>query len=284
MSHATGMKTKLVLAVYVATWSILLIAAMWWLTAFLLGTLGDPLAAQEQPAVGPATFDSVVALTEKKVVRYLGEWEFLEPKLPGHFHHIGRWYQQDTSNFCITCHGAIPHSRSPKVRAFLNMHNLFMSCQVCHVREVEGEALTQFGWADLAQGDRCGNPEMAEGVWGEYGAKIIPLIGSEGKKQPLNMREEKVFADRFRKNMEELNDSEKVKGNKHIHRLCSETPSQCQDCHTAERAFLPYTDLGYTEERATFLVSAEVADLVARYETFHIPNLLKTDAPDPNKP
>ncbi len=220
MSHSTGIKSKLFLICYVASWSVVLIAAMWWLTAFLLGTLGDPLAAQEESTIDPVSFDSVVALTEKKVVRYLGDWEFLEPKLPGHFHHIGRWYQQDTSNFCITCHGAIPHSRSPKVRAFLNMHNLFMTCQVCHVREVDGQALTQFGWADLTKGDLCDNPEMTEDVWGEYGAKIIPLKGTEGEKQPLNMREEKVFADEFRKKMDQLNDSAKVKANKSIHRLC----------------------------------------------------------------
>ena len=49
----------------------------------------------------------------------------------------------------------------------------------------------------------------------------------------------------------------------------------CSSCHDGKDAFLPYTDLGYSAERAAFLMSAEVVDLVKRYETFHMPNLLQ---------
>jgi hypothetical protein len=66
-------------------------------------------------------------------------------------------------------------------------------------------------------------------------------------------------------------------GKTFIHRRCIEIPVRCGDCHNSEKAFLPYTDLGYSRERSDFLVSAEVVDLVARYETFYIPNLLRTD-------
>jgi hypothetical protein len=222
-------------------------------------------------------FDSVVALTEKKVVRYLGEWEFLEPKLPGHFHHVGRWYQPDKWNFCVECHTSTPHSRAPQQRAFLNMHNLFISCQVCHVQEEEGVAPTRFGWVDITDGQLCANPSMAEGVWGEYGAKIVPLKGNADNLQIASLAEEEAVAAKLRKQTDTLNDRQKGMANKRIHRRCIEAPVRCGDCHNSKKAFLPYTALGYSSQRSEFLVSTEVADLVARYETFYIPNLLRTD-------
>lgn len=275
MSHQPSLSKRFLLFLHVAFWSVILVGAGAGLTVYLVGTLGNPLAGREAQAAGPEAFDSILALTERKVVRYLGEWEFLEPELPGHFHHIGRWYEPDEWNFCIECHGPIPHSHSERERAFLNMHNLFISCQTCHVNEHEGTAPTRFGWVDISTGELTANPDMSEGFWGEYGAKIVPLTGPEGRRAPLSLDEEKVFAEEFRQRMNDLNDSQKVVGNKFIHRRCVENPVRCSSCHVSENVFLPYTDLGYSSERAAFLVSAEVVDLVRRYETFHMPNLLQ---------
>jgi hypothetical protein len=275
-SNARGLK-KYFLVLYVGMWIVILTSAIVWLTAFLVGTLRNPLATKNAKTPNLDVFDSVVALTEERVVRYLGEWEFNEPKLPGHFHHIGRWYQPDKWNFCVECHGPTPHSKTPQQRAFLNMHNLFISCQVCHVQEHEGAAPSRFGWIDITDGQLSSNPEMAEGVWGEYGAKIIQLKGTEENPQPVTLDEEEAFAETFRKRVDSLDDRQKVIGNKFIHRRCVNTPVRCSDCHKSEKAFLPYTDLGYSSERSAFLVSSEVVDLVGRYETFYMPNLLKAD-------
>jgi hypothetical protein len=79
--------------------------------------------------------------------------------------------------------------------------------------------------------------------------------------------------------MNTVSDIEKVQSNKIIHRKCVEKPVRCSGCHDAQSQLLPYTALGYSKERADFLVSAEVVDLVRRYETFHMPNLLNPQAP-----
>ena len=277
MSHNQAVWKKYLLVLYVGMWSVILAGACIWLTIFLVGTLGGPFDNKQNHEQDLDVFDSVVALTEKKVVRYLGEWEFLEPKLPGHFHHVGRRYQPDKWNFCVECHTSTPHSRAPQQRAFLNMHNLFISCQVCHVQEEEGVAPTRFGWVDITDGKLCANPSMEEGVWGEYGAKIVPLKGNGEDLRIASLDEEEKIAAKFRRQMDDLNDLQKAAVNKRIHRRCVEAPVRCGDCHNSEKAFLPYTDLGYSAERSSFLISAEVVDLVARYETFYIPNLLRTD-------
>jgi hypothetical protein len=279
MGHSSSLSGRGMLLLYVAMWSVLLVAAGGWLTLYLVRTLGNPLAGKDKHVAKLKVFDSVVALTEKKVARYLGEWEFQEPKLPGHFHHIGRWYQADTRNFCIHCHGQTPHSRSPQVRAFLNMHNLFISCQTCHIREKQDVVPTRFGWADITTGQLCSSPDMATLPWGEYGAKIVPVTGPEKSPVCITLDEEEAFAAEFLKHMNELSDQQKAVGKTFVHRRCTETPVRCSDCHNIQKAFLPYAALGYTKERTTFLMSAEVADLVARYETFHMPSLLKAGEP-----
>ena len=281
MSHAASSSRRLLLVLYVGFWSLVLAAAGAGLTRYLAGTLGDPLAGQGRRTADPKVFDSVVALTEKKIVHYLGEWEFLEPKLPGHFHHIGRWYEADTRNFCIKCHGQTPHAKSPQARAFLNMHNLFTACQTCHVREQQAGTSARFGWVDIASGRLCVSPDMTEHPWGEYGAKIAPVTGSPESPQLATLPEEEAFAAEFLQRMGKLGDQQKVIANRFIHRRCTETPVRCSECHSSQQAFLPYISLGYAPERATYLMSTEVADLVARYETFHIPTLLKAEKPAP---
>lgn len=270
MSHDPGLVQRCKLVLHVLVWSAVPIVAGWYLTAYLVGTLGDPLVRAEARLGTPDIFDSVLALTEKKVVRHLGEWEFLEPKLPGHFHHVGRWYQADRTDFCITCHGPTPHARSPQQRAFLNMHTLFTSCRVCHAHREEGVTPTRFAWIDIETGTLCPDPAMEEGVWGEYGAKIVPLSTTGEDPQVRRLEEEEAFAAEFTARRDELDDRQKVIGNKFIHRRCQEEPIRCSACHTPSGAFLSFADLGYSAERADFLMSAEVVDLVARYETFHL--------------
>lgn len=260
--------------IYVIVLGVALVAAGSWLTVYLAGALEEPLS------LGPRSpqsmdFEDILSQTDLQVRRHLGEWEFSEPKLEGHFHHIGRWYQRDEWNFCIECHGPTPHSRSAQIRAFLNMHSLFVSCEVCHVRSEENERPTRFGWIGLTDGRLSPNPEMEEGIWGEYGVKIIQLIEQAGRLEPLVMTEEREFAAEFNRQSYRLDERQKVIGNKFIHRTCIEEPLQCTRCHTAEDPFLPFSELGYSKERADFLVDPEVVDLVQRYETFIIPSLLQ---------
>ena len=280
MSHSMSLWQRIQLYLHVAVWSVLLTAAGAWLTVYLLGTLGDPLGGRVQAEEAGAeasqmqSFDSLVALTERKVDRYLGEWEFSEPHLPGHFHHVGRWYEVDTWSYCVDCHGPMPHSRSPQVRAFLNMHNLFVTCRACHCLDKEGNEPSRFGWARVSDGELVANPGMVNGVWGEYGAKIVPLEGPEDNPRPLSLEEESDISTR----MQSLTSKQKVMANRLIHRRCSDAPVTCKSCHNQQEPFLRYGELGYSAERAAFLVSAEVVDLVQRYEAFYMPSMLKPDA------
>lgn len=276
MSNKQNVLERFSLAFYIMILSLFIVAGAMWLMIYLVGTVSSTDDSGALVAANADTFDAIVELTEEKVARYLGEWEFSEPKIPGHFHHIGRWYRTDKWDFCIDCHGPTPHSRTPKERAFLNMHSLFVSCNTCHVREQMDSPATRFGWVSLDTGQLCPNPEMAEGIWGEYGAKIVPLSADDASK-PVTLQEARAFSEKFRQNTNELTDRQKVIANKFVHKNCIETPVTCSDCHKSEKAFIDYTALGYSQERAAFLMSAETADLALHYETFYMPDLLKTE-------
>jgi hypothetical protein len=259
--------------VYVIISCLVLIAAGVWLTNLLVGMVAYP-ASHGQSLEEITDFDIIVSQTDQQVTRRLGEWEFSEPMLDGHFHHIGRWYERDSWNFCIECHGPIPHSRSEQTRAFLNMHTLFISCEVCHVRMEEDKPPNRFGWITLTDGRLNPNPRIEEGVWGEYGAKIIQMVGSESDSEPLVMQEERDFSAEFQRRSSGLDETQKVVANKFIHRRCTQEHVQCTHCHIGEGALLPFRELGYSQERTDFLIKPEVVDLVQRYETFLMPSLL----------
>jgi len=268
MSWRSDLWEKRNLVFCTAAWGVIIIAAASWLTVFLIGTLGNPFW-KDNLAVRDRTF----ALAEKKVERYFGEWETQESQVSNHHGSIGRKYEPDKWTLCIKCHGQSPHSRTIKERDFLNMHSLFISCYICHIREQEGVAATSFGWMDLTSGMLCSNPEMGKGVWGEYGAKIVPL--SSGKApQPVKLEEEEAIAVKLHEDKEQLNDHQKAINNKFIHRRCVEMPIHCINCHNPEKASLPYTSLGYAAERAAFLVGEEIADFAKYYETFYVPKPL----------
>lgn len=274
MSQKLSLWQKYHVIFSIVFWIVVTIAAATWLTMFLVGTLDGAFKQEEVSAAKQDMFENVVGATDEKVKRYLGEWQFSEPKIPGHFHHIGRWYEADKWSFCIKCHGPMSHSKTPRQRAFLNMHTLFMSCEVCHVQKQKDAAPAHFGWMDLKTGQLCANPTMPKGVWGEYGAKIVPLDSNDGS-HAVALTEEEVFAEEFRKKMDKLDDPQKAVGNKFIHRRCIETPVRCTDCHDPNKTFLPYTALGYSAERATFLIGSEVADIAMRHDaTFYMPKLL----------
>lgn len=280
--HNNGIRRLFFLG-YIIIMSTFLIAMSIGLTYFLVNTLDTPFFNKPE-LEKKIDMNSILSLTEQVVVRHQGEWTFSEPKLKGHFHHIGRWYQRDTWNFCIDCHGPIPHSKSPQIRAFLNMHSFYTSCLVCHVREHEDKEPTKFTWINLDKGETVSKPSINGNGWGEYGAKIIQLKNISNEKEPLHLDDERSFALEFKRKSGEVSETQKTVANNFIHKRCMEEPVRCTRCHTSQKPFLPYKKLGYSDERTAFLNNPEVVDLVQRYETFLIPNLLTPKQVKPKTP
>ncbi|MES9970903.1 MAG: hypothetical protein ABW092_12790 [Candidatus Thiodiazotropha sp.] len=211
----------------------------------------------------------------------LGYMVIEEQYVKGHFHHVGMKVETDNNSTCIRCHGAVPHDRAKTIRAFLNMHAFYMACETCHIRPTNNSSKYEFRWYDKQTGKITSNPPglntLDESMYGNYAAKISPgESDSKGNFKFINGAKELDFVERYLKQESRLNDTQKSKMKKVIHRNVNEDPLICDGCHTIrETPYLPFTRLGYPKRRLHELTSTEVVGMINKYQKFYIPNLLK---------
>jgi len=229
-----------------------------------------------------STFEKIILESEERIKHYLGYKILDEARIEGHFHHIGFDVGPDTRSYCVECHGDIPHDKAKDLRAFLNMHAFFISCQTCHM-QLEGEKKTGvFKWYDRATGEIIPSPVL-NGNPGSYRAKIIPFEEVEGKLQPVDSKERKNFAKETKDREDELSEAQKSKAKKFIHKIVSEKPHICADCHQKENPLLPLAELGYPEERIDSILSTEVVGMIGKYTDFYMPRMLQPGSPGKQK-
>jgi hypothetical protein len=211
----------------------------------------------------------------------LGYMVIEEQYVKGHFHHVGMKVETDNTSICIRCHGAVPHDKAKTIRAFLNMHAFYMACETCHIRPKENEKKYIFRWYDKESGRVTANPPglntIDESMYGNYSAKISPgKISKNGTFKFLNGAKELAFVERYLKEDGKLNDTQKSKMKKVIHRNVNEEPLICDGCHTIkEEPYLPFIHLGYPRRRLHELNSTEVVGMINKYQKFYIPQLLR---------
>ena len=222
-----------------------------------------------------ATFQKAIIEGEETVKHYLGYRILEEQRLKGHFHHIDVKIAPDQRNYCISCHGDIPHDKIKDLRAFGNMHASFIGCQTCHVR-LEGEAKTGvFNWYDRSTGEIVGSPVAQGQMFGNYSAKIIPFERLNGNLQRIDSQEKIDFAMEYSKHEKALSEVQKSKAKKIIHQQVSKTPYICEDCHQVEAPLLPFESLGYSKQRIDTIVSTEVIGMIKKYTQFYLPLILE---------
>lgn len=220
------------------------------------------------------TFQKVILEGDETVKHYLGYRILQEKRIEGHFHHIDFDVGPDKINYCIECHGDIPHDKVKGIRAFGNMHASFIACQTCHIR-LEGVAKSGiFKWYDRTTGEIVASP-VREGVQpGTYKAKILPFETIDGEPQRIDTQDKIDFAREYEKNEQSLTEVQKSKAKKIIHKQVSKKPYTCADCHQREAPLLSFEDLGYPKHRIDTIVSTEVIGMIKNYTQFYIPRLL----------
>jgi len=220
------------------------------------------------------TFQKVILESDETVKHYLGYRILKEIRIEGHFHHIDLDLGPDKSNYCIECHGDIPHDKVKGIRAFGNMHASFIACQTCHVRLEDPAKSGIFKWYDRTSGEIVASP-VREGVSpGTYKAKILPFERVDGKPLRIDTQDKIDFAREFKEKEQILTEVQKSKAKKIIHKQVSQKPYACEECHQKEAPLLPFDDLGYPKHRIDTIVSTEVIGMIKNYTEFYIPRLL----------
>ena len=233
------------------------------------------LKTEKKVETEKSTFQKIILDSEERVKTYLGYKILEEKRIKGHFHHIGFDIGPDKRSYCIMCHGDMPHDDIKELRAFLNMHSFFISCQTCHV-SLNGEDKTNvYKWYDRVTGEIIEESPVKESRPGSYTAKILPFVRIEGKLQPIDTEDRRNFAREFKEKETTLTEAQKSKAKKMIHQIVSKQPHICEDCHQTQSPLLPLETLGYPKKRIDSILSTEVVGMIKKYTEFYMPRMLQ---------
>ncbi len=220
------------------------------------------------------SFEKIILESEERVKHYLGYRILEEMRIKGHFHHIGFDIGPDSRSYCIQCHGDMPHDAVKDLRAFLNMHAFFISCETCHVRLEESAKTGVYKWYDRKTGEIVASPVMKSSP-GSFKAKIIPFEKSNGTIQRIDSKERIDFAVEYKSKEKDLTETQKSRAKKLIHKIVSKQPYICEDCHQKEKPLLPLEAIGYPKERIDSITSTEVVGMIKNYTKFYMPKMLQ---------
>ncbi|HLB05549.1 MAG TPA: hypothetical protein VJL62_02405, partial [Thermodesulfobacteriota bacterium] len=233
-------------------------------------------------------FSKLLKEQDDSVSMDLGYKVVNEQYVKGHFHHVGFVVEHDTHSLCIKCHGDVPHDKAKAIRAFLNMHAFYLSCEVCHIRPKEVRNEWLFRWYSKKTGELIPPPAGLTATdvekYGNYGAKVAPGFMEGDKFRFINSEKERDFVDDYLKNKDKLSATQQSSMKKVIHRALDEQPLLCDNCHNEETPYLPFENIGYPRHRVDALVNTEVVGIAMRYKGFYMPKFLLPDMADINLP
>lgn len=202
-----------------------------------------------------------------------------------HFHLVDAYIEEQDPNppICDVCHGTYAHSKEKNVRAMLNMHAGFIACSVCHALEETGDEaaaaeaepkprkeIDEFLWVDRQTGEI---KKSVEGKYGKYPAKIYPINYTEEGPNRIFTPIKAEAAQRFLKRRPDFTSDQVSSAKARLHSKISDKAVGCSDCHKKD-GYLDLRKLGFPETRIDHLVSSEFVEMIDKYETFFLPDVL----------
>lgn len=193
-----------------------------------------------------------------------------------HFHNIDETVKLTITNqpICVSCHGTLPHGKSPDIRSFLNMHNYFMACETCHIRREDANGDLHYAWFDYITEDQV--KVFDESKNGSYGARLVPVAIVNGNSRRLDKPTNPDFMAQYIAQKDNFTPEEQAKAKVMLHKDMSKKPLQCTECHGRE-PYINFTVVGYSQQRAESLYRTEVADMIDRYMKFYLPTMFDPD-------
>jgi hypothetical protein len=201
----------------------------------------------------------------------------------GRFHEDEKFFitglQNDSS--CGTCHSMYPHSENRKVRAFLNMHTIYVVCEVCHLDRSSFDRVI-YEWKS-PEGVKFEGKPYATFYNRETGkverhqdmiSRITVYSVVRGEKRSVLRIMDNREAFEFLKAVEEMSPEEKKKELKVFHKDIAKkkVSATCNECHSA-KSLLDYNKLGFSPKRTIDLKFLNIKSLITKYDTFYMPNL-----------
>lgn len=206
-----------------------------------------------------------------------------------HFHHFVDYPEtpEAPQPTCYICHSKLPHSKTKKIRAMLNMHTNYFACETCHLDIKEGESIS-YKWFSPLEKDLKGpffgttyDPESGElqNIHGQV-VKITPFYNRNNSLEPtLHMQQGEMARDYMRVR-DKLTPEERDGVTKKFHLDIRPKGPECQTCH-ASKGILDFKKLGFAEKRITDLEILSIKGMITKYDEFYLPDLFKQSEESP---
>ena len=230
---------------------------------------------------------------EKSVLlKKLGEERMVEKMR--HFHNtpVQHFADLGKKNVCFFCHGDYPHSKEPMIRTLMNMHTQFIGCMTCHTDEkVYPETDYTFKWLNFSGIEVNGvpfgtslDPNTGQLVdTDDYYSKIVVYANTKEGEKLMEMTEDMEEVQEFQAVRDQLSDRDRESIKKRFHKPVRGKGRRCGRCHTQEeKSYLPFRQLGFSDERIGDLTNLNIIGLIEKYDEFYMPNLLSSDRPTPS--
>lgn len=204
-----------------------------------------------------------------------------------HFHNLVKDRTEEGKQpVCFYCHGNYPHKKQRMIRSLLNMHTQFLGCMTCHVDGIPEQDI-KIGWANYSgikpKGKPFGlsyNPETgALEKTDDYYSKISPFV----KDKMLEIPEDAPEARDFIKVRGQLTPSEQAKVKGKFHKNVGAKGRFCTRCHRTDESFIPFKELGFSQQRIDDLTGLNVVSITQKYKEFYMPGIFKDINISPEK-
>ncbi len=200
-----------------------------------------------------------------------------------HFHNIVRYarLEEEKRPLCLICHSEMPHNQNKRVRALLNMHTQYLTCEGCHIKAQADQTIV-YQWASpidpAPKGPFVGTRYDADtGYLAEVDdkfSKITPFFKSpRAGITPAVVEEGRQSARDYMRRHADLNTEQRKIATKAFHETTQAKGPECQACH-GEKGIIDYRALQFSDKRIADLIHLNITGLLAKYETWYLPDLL----------
>jgi len=200
-----------------------------------------------------------------------------------HFHHFVDTPQPPEAlrPTCFICHSSLPHNKTKKIRAMLNMHTNYLACETCHLEKNEGEIVV-YKWYSPVEKDLQGpffgtayDPETGElQMVDDHFAKITPFYVENGNLTSIVHMQDAPEARDFVRIRDQLTPKQREGLTKRFHIDIIGKGPDCQICHST-KSILDFKALKFSPKRTVDIEQLSIKGIITKYDEFYLPDLFK---------
>jgi hypothetical protein len=199
------------------------------------------------------------------------------------FHHIVPVPQlpEAFQSTCYICHSDLPHNKTKKIRAMLNMHSNYLACETCHLEKKEGTNVVYRWYSPMEKNPKgpffgtAYNPETGElEMPSDHFAAITPFYEENGNLTPVVHMQNASMARDYVKIRDQLTPEQRKRETKRFHVDTLAKGPECQTCHST-KSILDFKALGFSPKRTVDIEQLNIKGIITKYDEFYLPDLFK---------